>query len=112
MTFSELRHFVRDLKQRGYDTQELTVDLYGKTAFPLLPLTMVIVGLPFCFQVGKRGSLYGVGIAIALVTLFLLVFSTTNALGGIGLMPPFLAAWAPNILFAGSGLYLLLRSGT
>jgi LPS export ABC transporter permease LptG len=112
MSFTELRRFVRNLRQRGYDAQELTVDMYGKTAFPLLPLTMVIVALPFCFRGGKRGSLYGVGIAIALVALFLLVFSTTNALGGIGLMPPFLAAWAPNLLFAGSGIYMLLRSGT
>jgi lipopolysaccharide export system permease protein len=61
---------------------------------------------------GKRGSLYGVGIAVFLVTIYLLVFSTTNALGGIGLMPPFLAAWAPNILFAGTGVYLLLRTPT
>lgn len=112
MSFSELRRFVENLRLRGYDAQELTVELYGKTAFPLLPLTMVIVALPFCFQVGKRGSLYGVGIAIALVALFLLVFSATTALGGIGLMPPFLAAWAPNLLFAGSGIYMLLRSGT
>ena len=51
-------------------------------------------------------------IAVFLVTIFLLVFSTTNALGGIGLMPPFLAAWAPNVLFAGTGVYLLLRTGT
>jgi LPS export ABC transporter permease LptG len=112
MNFSELRAFVRNLRQRGYDAQELTVNLYGKTAFPLLPLTMVVIGLPFCFRVGRRGSLYGVGIAIALIALFLLIFSTTNALGGIGLMPPFLAAWAPNILFLGAGFYMLLKSGT
>ena len=112
MNFAELKHFVVDLKRRGYDVQELTVDLYDKTALPLVSLTMVILGIPFCFRMGKRGSLYGVGIAVFLVTVFLLVFSTTNALGGIGLMPPFLAAWAPNVLFAGSGVYLLLRTGT
>jgi lipopolysaccharide export LptBFGC system permease protein LptF len=27
-------------------------------------------------------------------------------------MPPFLAAWSPNLLFAGTGIYMLLRSGT
>ncbi len=112
MAYSELNTFVHDLKQRGYDVQELMVDLYGKTAFPLVSLTMVILGLPFCFRMGRRGSLYGVGIAIALVAVFLVTFSTTNALGGIGFIPPFLAAWAPNILFAGSGVYLLLRTGT
>ena len=112
MNFAELKHFVIDLKRRGYDVQELQVDLYDKTALPLVSLTMVILGIPFCFRMGKRGSLYGVGVAVFLVTIFLLVFSTTNALGGIGLMPPFLAAWGPNVLFAGSGVYLLLRTGT
>src|SRR3989475_66333 len=112
MNLAELQRFVNDLKRRGYDVQELTVDLYDKTALPLVSLTMVILGIPFCFRMGKRGSLYGIGIAVCLVTIFLLVFSTTNALGGIGLMTPFLAAWAPNILFAGSGIYLLLRTGT
>ncbi len=112
MTYGELRTFVGDLRHRGYDVQELLVELYGKSAFPLVSLTMVVLGLPFCFRMGRRGSLYGVGIAIALVAIFILTFSTTNALGGIGFIPPFLAAWAPNILFAGSGVYLLLRTGT
>ncbi len=39
-------------------------------------------------------------------------FSTTNALGGVGFLPPFLAAWGPNVLFAGTGVYLLLRTST
>jgi LPS export ABC transporter permease LptG/LPS export ABC transporter permease LptF len=112
MNFAELQHFVVDLKRRGYDVQELQVDLYDKTALPLVSLTMVILGIPFCFRMGKRGSLYGVGIAVFLVTVFLLVFSTTNALGGVGFLPPFLAAWGPNILFAGTGIYLLLRTPT
>lgn len=112
MNVAELQKFVKDLKRRGYDVQELSVDLYDKTALPLVSLTMVILGIPFCFRMGRRGSLYGIGVAVCLVAVFLLVFSTTNALGGIGLMTPFLAAWAPNILFAGSGIYLLLQTGT
>jgi LPS export ABC transporter permease LptG len=112
MSYGQLRSFVGDLRRRGYDVQELLVDLHDKAAFPLVPLTMVILGLPFCFRLGKRGSLYGVGVAIALVAVFLLTYSTTRALGGAGLIPPLLASWAPNILFAGAGTYLLLRTGT
>ncbi|MFQ5876138.1 MAG: LptF/LptG family permease [Acidobacteriota bacterium] len=112
MTFAELKGFVRDLDRRGYDVQELAVDLYDKSAIPLVSLTMVVLGLPFCFRMGRRGSLYGIGVAIVLALLFLVTFSATNALGGVGLVPPFLAAWAPNILFAGSGVYLLLRTST
>ena len=112
MNYRELSRFVGDLKQRGYDVQELMVDLYDKSAFPLVSFTIVLLGLPFCFRMGKRGSLYGVGVGVLLVVVYLLVFSTTNSLGGIGVMPAFLAAWAPNLLFSGAGIYLLLRTPT
>jgi LPS export ABC transporter permease LptG len=112
MNFTELRRLIRDLRLRGYDAQELMVDLYSKTSFPLVPLTLVFLGLPFCFRLGRHGSLYGVAIAIVLAGIYFLLFSATSALGGTGLMPAFLAAWAPNILFIGAGSYLLLRTGT
>ncbi|HUD71063.1 MAG TPA: LPS export ABC transporter permease LptF [Dongiaceae bacterium] len=110
MNFSELKHLVASLEARGYATQELAVDLYSKTSYPLVPLTLVIIALPFCFSMGRRGSLYGVGVAIVLAATYFLAFSATSALGSAGVMPAFLAAWAPNILFAGTGAYLLLRS--
>jgi LPS export ABC transporter permease LptF/LPS export ABC transporter permease LptG len=112
MNFNEMRRLVHDLEQRGYEAQELKVDLYNKTSFPLVPLTLVILGLPFCFRMGRHGSLYGVAIAILLAGIYFLVFSATSALGGTGLMPAFLAAWAPNILFLGTGTYLLLKTPT
>jgi LPS export ABC transporter permease LptG len=112
MTFAELRRLVAELRRRGYDTQELRVDLYSKTSFPLVPLTLVIIGLPFCFRMGRRGSMYGVGVAILVAALYFLTFSATSALGGAGLMPAFLASWVPNILFAGTGAYLLLKTAT
>jgi LPS export ABC transporter permease LptG len=112
MNFTELRRVVTNLAQRGYATQELTVDLYGKTSYPLVPLTLVIIALPFCFRIGRKGSLYGVGIAIVLAATYFLMFSATSALGSAGVMPAFLAAWAPNILFTGAGTYLLLRTAT
>lgn len=112
MNFSELRRLVASLKARGYATQELEVDLYSKTSYPLVPLTLVIIALPFCFRMGRRGSLYGVGVAILLAAMYFLTFSATSALGSAGVMPAFLAAWAPNILFSGAGAYLLLKTET
>jgi LPS export ABC transporter permease LptG len=112
MNFAELRRLITDLKTRGYDAQELMVDLYTKTSFPLVPLTLIIIGLPFCFRIGRKGSLYGIGIAILVAALYFLTFSAASALGGTGVMPAFLAAWAPNLIFAGTGAYLLLRTNT
>jgi lipopolysaccharide export LptBFGC system permease protein LptF len=33
------------------------VSLYEKLAFPVAPLVMVLIGLPFAFRTGRRGSL-------------------------------------------------------
>jgi lipopolysaccharide export LptBFGC system permease protein LptF len=35
-----------------------------------------------------------------------------SSMGDIATLPPFLAAWSPDILFAIAGSYLLLRTPT
>jgi len=45
------------------------------------------------------------------VVVYYSTFAVLSALGQVGLFPPFLAAWAPNILFAGLGAYMMLSVG-
>ena len=108
MTYSELKDFIEDLRKRGYSVQELLVDLHEKIALPFVSVVMVILGLPFAFRSGKKGSLYGIGLGIGLVAIYYATFAFLSALGQVGLLPPFLAAWAPNILFTGVGTYMML----
>jgi lipopolysaccharide export system permease protein len=108
MSYSQLREFIGDLKTRGYSVQELLVDLHEKVALPFVSMVMVVLGLPFAFRTGKKGSLYGIGLSIGLVVLYYSTFAVLSALGQIGFLPPLLAAWAPNVLFLGAGTYLLL----
>jgi lipopolysaccharide export LptBFGC system permease protein LptF len=41
-----------------------------------------------------------------------LMFSISGAIGAGGLLPPALAAWAPNVLFAAAAAYLILTVRT
>lgn len=108
MNYGQLRDFIKDLDRRGYAVQELRVDLHEKIALPFVSVVMVVLGLPFAFRSGKKGSLYGIGLGIGLVVFYYATFAVLSALGEIGLLPPFLAAWAPNIIFAGTGTYMML----
>jgi lipopolysaccharide export LptBFGC system permease protein LptF len=72
------------------------------------PLVTVLLGLPFAFKVGRRGSMYGVGVGLILAIVFWAIAAISNALGLETILSPFLSAWAPNILFAAVGAYLLL----
>jgi 4-amino-4-deoxy-L-arabinose transferase-like glycosyltransferase len=44
--------------------------------------------------------------------LYWAVMETFQALGENAILPPFLAAWAPNLIFAATGLYLVLNLET
>jgi len=108
MTLGELDDEIEVLKSRGYDTTHLEVAFWGKISRSTAPLVMVLLGLPFAFRVGKRGSLYGIGVALVLVLVYWAVFAIFNALGLETLLDPWAAAWAPNIFFGLLGTYLLL----
>ena len=104
----ELAEQIDQLAANGYDTTRLQVDYWVKTATATNPLVTVLVALPFAFKVGRRGSMYGVGAGLILAIVFWATAAIFNALGQDAILPPFLAAWTPNIMYAALGVYLLL----
>ncbi len=112
LTYKELRNYIRYLKKSGYNASELQVELNKKLSFPLSCLVMVLIGIPFAFSTGKKGAFFGIGISIAIAISYWIMASIFDAMGAHGLLIPIVAAWAPNILFAASGLLLLLNIRT
>jgi LPS export ABC transporter permease LptG len=99
---------IEKLERSGYDTTKLRVAFHGKIARSFTPFVMVLLGLPFAFKVGRRGSLYGIGVAFVLVLVYWAVMALFNALGLETVLEPWVAAWAPNVLFGLFGVYLML----
>ncbi|HEY4046358.1 MAG TPA: LPS export ABC transporter permease LptG [Acidobacteriaceae bacterium] len=112
MSFGELRHYIADLRQSGFDTKRLNVQLNRKLAFPLVTLVMAGLAIPFALSMGRRGSLTGVAAAIGVAIAYWAVEGTFEALGNVNMLPSLLAAWSPDLLFALIGGYLLLRTPT
>ncbi len=112
MTFGELSRYISDLRQSGFDTKRLTVQLNRKLAYPLITLVMAILAVPFALVSGKRSGVTGFAIAILLAVLYLGVNSLFEAMGDVNTLPAALAAWAPDALFALAGAWMLLRTPT
>lgn len=112
MSFSELSSYIHELRQGGFDTIRLRVQLNRKLAYPLITLIMAILAFPFALSMGKRGSLAAVAVAISVAIAYFVVDGTFEAMGGVNLLPAVLAAWSPDIVFALIGSYLLLRTST
>ena len=112
MSFSELRDYIRDLQQSGFDTMRLRVQLNRKIAYPLITLVMAIFAVPFALSAGKRGSLAGIATAIGMAVAYQVIASVFESMGNVNALPPMLAAWSPDLLFGMAGGYLLLRTQT
>ncbi len=108
MTYGELRDYVRELRGSGQLVPELEVDLHSKLAFPVVSFVMGMVALPFAFRLGRRGALYGLGIAVVLGMVFLGIFAFFKTMGEAGALPPAVAVWSPSVLFALFSGYLFL----
>ncbi len=109
MSFGELREFLAERARMGQPRDvELEVILHNKLAMPAVSLVMGLVGLPFAFRLGRKGTLFGVGLAIILGMALMAVIAFSTTLGQAGVLPPWLAAWAPNMVFAIFSLYMFL----
>jgi LPS export ABC transporter permease LptG len=112
MTYDQLKRYVENLKASGYNVLEHEVSLQRKLAYPLVPVIMTLIAVPFAVTTGRRGAMYGVGVGIVLALVYWVTISVFAALGAAGIVPPPLAAWAPNLIFGAAAAYLLLTVRT
>jgi LPS export ABC transporter permease LptG len=112
LSYPELKKYVEDLRQSGFDVTVLTLDLYRKLSFPLVSTIMAIIGIPFSFKTGRKGAFYGIGLCLVVGIFYWTTFELFDRLGGINRLSPFVAAWFPNLIFGLSGLWMMLRVKT
>ena len=112
MNYEELRRYIDDLQQSGFDTVRLKVQLQKKIAFPLITLVMAVLAIPFAASGRRGGALAGVAIAIGIAIVYWVTAGLFEAMGSANQLPALIAAWAPDFIFAFAGGYLLLRVPT
>lgn len=111
LSFGMLREQIRVLRAKGIDTSESWVDLYLKLALPTGSIVMILIGAPLAIRTSRDRTLGGaIGIAFAIGFAYFMVVAFARALGQNGALPPSIAAWISNVLFALVGIYLVLGS--
>ena len=112
MNFGQLDHYIRDLQQSGFDTKRLSVALWHKLSYPLITVVMAMLAIPFALSMGRRGSITGVAVAIAVALAYMVVDNLFGAMGYVNYLPAAMAAWSADVLFGLVGGYLLLKTPT
>ena len=112
MNYEELRGYIRDLQQSGFDVVRLRVQLQKKLSYPLVTLIMAILAIPFALSSAKKGAITGVAVAVGIAVFYIVVTRIFEAMGDQSLLPPALAAWSPDLIFSLVGGYLILKVPT
>ncbi len=112
MSYDELRRYIHDLQQSGFDVVRLRVQLQKKIAYPLITLVMAILAIPFALFTGKRSAVTGVATAIGIGVVYWTISGLFEAMGNLSQLPPAVAAWSPDLVFGFIGGYLILRMPT
>lgn len=112
MNYEQLRRYIHDLQQSGFEVVKLRVQLQKKIAFPVITFVMGVLAIPFALSAGKRGATAGVATAIGIAVVYTVVSGLFEAMGNISQLPPVLAAWSPDVIFALVGGYLILKVPT
>jgi len=109
MNFRELRSYVEKIERDGYDASKYRTAMHAAISFPFTTVIMVFLGIPLAVR-KERGEGLARGIAYSILISFgyLVVYSFVLEIGKGGNLPPFLAAWLGNFIFAIVGVYLLL----
>jgi lipopolysaccharide export system permease protein len=111
MSFGALSAAITELKQAGRPTKALEGSLWHKLSGPLSSILMPLLGAVAAFGLARSGKLFvRAVIGMALGFLYFVADNFALAMGNLGAYPPFLAAWAPFLLFLMIGEAVLLRT--
>ena len=112
MSWRDLRRYISGLQSAGFDVSSLTVQWHKKIAYPLIAPISMLLAIPFAILVGSRGAIGGIALGVAIGICYWAVAALLEAMGGIGQLPPMLAAWSPDLVFFFLGIYFFLKMPT
>ena len=108
--FMALREAIDDLEAAGRPTEEARTGWWHKISGPLSTLLMPLLAATAAFGLARSGKvLLRATIGMALGFAYFVADNFSLALGNYGAYPPFLAAWAPFLLFLLIGEFVLIR---
>jgi lipopolysaccharide export system permease protein len=107
LTLHEIQYLRSHLELNRRDRAMLDTQLHARLAQPWTCLVVALVALPFGARTHSRRSvMVGVASSIFIVFVYFILLRLGLALGTGGYIPPWLAAWLPNAVFATIGLVL------
>lgn len=110
LSIRTLKEYAENLQRGGYKAYRYLTMMHTKIASPFAALVMVLLGIPFALKSSRSGGIAkGIGVSIGIGFVYFVVNAVLLSYGRSGLLPPVVAAWGANIIFALSGVWMSMK---
>ena len=101
MTIGELRQQINYKRIAGQATRREEVKMHHKMAYPFAAFVVILIGAPISIRFGGAGFFAGLLVAFFLIFMYWgISLATLEGLGENGKLPPIVACWGANVLYA------------
>ena len=110
MSAGELAGHMGRLARTGGTARELSelgVLWHQRFAVPFAAVVFVLLGASMGIRPQRQSASVGLGVSILVIFAYYVVMFVAMALGQTGQLPPWLAAWAPNLICGGLAVFRL-----
>lgn len=91
------------------DKNYLKIELHDKIALPVTTIVFVLIGVPLAITPPRVRYNRGFLFSILIIFFYYLIRALSISFGEAGALPPFIAAWLPNIILTLCGSILYYR---
>jgi len=110
MSIVDLKERIEKKVSLGEDITPQEVELHKRYAIPFACIIFGLIGVPLGIQPRRSGRSYGFILSILILLAYYISLTASEILALRHTLPAFLAGWAPNFLFGGLGIYLLIKA--
>lgn len=108
-TWAEVASARDEIKASTNRGNQYLVEVHKKWAISVACLVFAIVGIPMALRFPRGGMGLVIGGGLAVFAVYYVGLIAGEGLGNKAVVPPWVAMWAPNMIFASAGLVGLIR---
>jgi lipopolysaccharide export system permease protein len=112
MSIDDIRKKMEEIKRTGGNTTLYEIELHKRYAIPFTCIVFALIGVPLGIQPHRSGRSYGFILSIFILIAYYVSLTASEILAARKIIPAFSAGWAPNLLFSGLGIYLLVKTAS
>jgi lipopolysaccharide export system permease protein len=108
-SWSEIASTTDEMRTTRNRANQFRVEVHKKWAISVACLVFVIVGIPMALRFPRGGMGLVIGGGLAVFAIYYVGLIAGEGLGNKNIVPPWVAMWSPDLIFAALGIYGMYR---